>query len=215
MLMRRWFMAGLIALLAPMAACAETETGMQFREGEHYIRIDTPIRTINPNKIEVAEVFWYGCSHCFHFEPMVHAWSQQLSDDVVFVQSPAMWNAVMKTHAQAFYAASALGVLEKVHQPIFDAINLERNMLRNEDSLAALFAKHGVAEDKFRKVFNSFSVKSQVEQADARARGYGIAGTPEMVVNGKFRVSTRTAGGHREMLKVVEYLVEQERKNTL
>ncbi|MFT5575236.1 MAG: thiol:disulfide interchange protein DsbA, partial [Bermanella sp.] len=73
----------------------------------------------------------------------------------------------------------------------------------------------GVSEDKFRKVFNSFSVKSQVEQADARARGYGISGTPEMVVNGKFRVSTRTAGGQREMLKVVEYLVEQERKNTL
>lgn len=211
---RQWFMASLFALLLPIAACAQ-DAGKNYREGEHYIRLDTPVRTINPNKIEVAEVFWYGCSHCFHFEPMVHAWAKQLPEHVVFVQSPAMWNSVMKTHAQAFYTASALGVFEKVHQPIFDAINLERNMLRNEDSLAELFVKHGVAEDKFRKVFNSFAVKSQVEQADARARGYGIAGTPEMVVNGKFRVSTRTAGGQREMLEVVEYLVEQERKTTL
>lgn len=213
MLKRRWLMASLFALLMPVTACAETST--EYREGEHYVKLDTPVRTINPDKVEVAEVFWYGCSHCFHFEPMVHAWAKQQPDDVAFVQSPAMWNAVMKTHAQAFYTASALGVLEQVHQPIFDAINLERNMLRDEDSLAKLFAKYGVEEDKFRKVFNSFSVKSQVQQADARARGYGISGTPEMVVNGKFRVSTRTAGGQREMLKVVEYLVEQERKNTL
>ena len=127
----------------------------------------------------------------------------------------AMWNTVMKTHAQAFYTAKALGVLDKVHQPIFDAINLERNMLQNEKSLAALFAKHGVDEERFSKVFNSFAVKSQVEQADARARGYGISGTPEMVVNGKYRVSTRTAGGQREMLKVVEHLVEQERNSSL
>lgn len=213
MLKRRWLVASLFALLMPVTACAES--AKEYREGEHYIRLDTPVRTINPNKIEVAEVFWYGCSHCFHFEPMVHAWAKQQPEHVVFVQSPAMWNSVMKTHAQAFYTASALGVFDKVHQPIFDAINLERNMLRDEKSLAELFAKHGVAEDKFSKVFNSFSVKSQVEQADARARGYGIAGTPEMVVNGKFRVSTRTAGGQREMLKVVDYLVEQERKNTL
>ena len=213
MLKRRLLMASLFALLMPVVACAEA-TG-EYREGEHYVRLDTPVRTVNPNKVEVTEVFWYGCSHCFHFEPMVHAWAEQQDDHVVFVQSPAMWNAVMKTHAQAFYTAKALGVLDKLHQPIFDAINLERNMLRNEKSLAELFAKFGVAEDKFRKVFNSFSVNSQVQQADARARGYGISGTPEMVVNGKFRVSTRTAGGQREMLKVVEYLVEQERKNTL
>ncbi len=213
MLKRRWLMASLIALLMPVAACADS--GQQYREGEHYVRLDTPVRTSNPNKIEVTEVFWYGCSHCFHFEPMVHAWSEQQPDDVVFVQSPAMWNGVMKTHAQAFYTAKALGVLDKLHQPIFDAINLERNMLRSEDSLAELFAKHGVEESKFRKVFNSFSVKSQVAQADARARGYGISGTPEMVVNGKFRVSTRTAGGQGAMLKVVEHLVELERAGSL
>lgn len=210
MLIRRWLIASLLTLLLPVTACAD-EAAKTYREGEHYIRLDTPVRTINPNKIEVAEVFWYGCSHCFHFEPMVHAWAKKQPDDVVFVQSPAMWNSVMQTHARAFYTASALGVLDKVHQPIFDAINMERNMLRDKEALAALFAKHGVEKEKFLKAFNSFAVDSQVRQADARARGYQIRGTPEMIVNGKFRVSTATAGGQREMLKVVEYLVEQER----
>lgn len=210
MLNRRWLIASLLALLVPVSACAEDTAS--YREGEHYLKIDSPVRTSDPDKIEVTEVFWYGCSHCFHFESLAHAWARQQPDDVVFVQSPAMWNAVMKTHAQAFYTAKALGVLDKLHQPIFDAINLERNMLRDENAIAELFAVHGVEEDKFRKVFNSFSVNNQVRQADARARGYGISGTPEMIVNGKYRVTTRTAGGQRQMLKVIDYLVEQERK---
>lgn len=210
MLNRRWFIASLLALLVPVSACADEAAS--YREGEHYLKIDSPVRTSNPDKIEVTEVFWYGCSHCFHFEPLAHAWAKQQPDDVVFVQSPAMWNAIMKTHAQAFYTAKALGVLDKLHQPIFNAINLERNMLRDENALAEFFAGHGVEEDKFRKVFNSFSVNNQVRQADARARGYAISGTPEMIVNGKYRVTTRTAGGQRNMLKVVDYLVEQERK---
>lgn len=211
MLNRRWLIASLLTLLMPVVACAE-EGAAQYEEGKHYVRLDTPVRTSNPNKIEVTEVFWYGCSHCFHFEPMAHAWAEKQADDVVFVQTPAMWNRVMQTHARAFYTAQALGVLDKVHQPIFNAINLERNMLTTPEALAELFAKHGVEKERFHKAFRSFSVNSQVQQADARARGYQIQGTPEMVVNGKFRVSTRTAGSQRGMLDVVDYLVEQERK---
>ncbi len=212
MLTRRWLIASLLTLLLPTAACAEDSGATEYQEGKHYVKLETPVRTINPNKIEVAEVFWYGCYHCFHFEPMVHAWSKKQADDVAFVQSPAMWNRVMQTHARAFYTASALGVLEKVHQPIFDAINMERNMLASPDALAELFAQHGVDKEKFHKTFKSFSVNSQVQQADARARGYGIQGTPEMVVNGKYRVSTRTAGSQRGMLDVVDFLVEKERQ---
>ncbi|WP_372748662.1 thiol:disulfide interchange protein DsbA/DsbL [Litorivivens sp.] len=211
MLIRRWLIASLLTLLS-IAACAEDAT-TSFEEGKHYVRLDTPVRTVDPNKIEVTEVFWYGCSHCFHFEPMVHAWSKKLPKDVEFVQSPAMWNRVMEIHARAFYTAKALRVLDKVHQPIFEAINVERNMLTTPDAIATLFAKYGVEESTFHKAFKSFAVNSQVQQADARARGYQIQGTPEMIVNGKFRVSTRTAGSQRGMLEVVDYLVQQERNS--
>lgn len=182
------------------------------RQGEGFIRIAQPVRTANPAKIEVAEVFWYGCGHCFHFEPMVKAWAKQLPVDVEFRPSPAMWNPLMVTHAKAFYTAEALGVMDKVHQLIFDEINLRKNRLADEASLAALFEDAaGVDPEKFRKTFNSFGVNSQVKQADSRARSYGIAGTPELIINGKYRVTGRSAGGHSQMLKVAEELIAMER----
>ncbi len=181
-------------------------------DGQGYIEIAQAVRPANPDKIEVTEVFWYGCSHCFHFEPMVKAWAKTLPDDVEFRPSPAMWNPLMVVHAQAFYTAQALGVLDQVHQLIFDEINLRKNRLADEASIAQLFKDAaGVDEEKFKKAFNSFGVMSQVKQAESRARSYGIAGTPELIVNGKYRVTGRSAGGHTEMLEVAEQLIAKER----
>ncbi|MBD2857547.1 thiol:disulfide interchange protein DsbA/DsbL [Spongiibacter sp. KMU-158] len=180
--------------------------------GQGYIEIAQPVRTAHPDKIEVTEVFWYGCSHCFHFEPMVKAWAKKLPADVDFRPSPAMWNPLMVVHAQLFYTAETLGVLDQVHQLIFDEINLRNNRLSDEDSMAKLLQEAaGVDPEKFKKTFNSFGVKSQVKQADSRARSYGIAGTPELIVNGKYRITGRSAGGHTEMLKVAEQLIAKER----
>lgn len=182
------------------------------KAGEGYIVIQQPVRTTNPDKIEVTEVFWYGCGHCFDFEPMVTQWAAQLPEDVEFRQSPAMWNELMVVHAQAYYTAKALGVLEQVHQVIFDEINLRKNPLRDRDALEKVFlANTDLDAETFRKAFDSFGVKSQVKQADARARAYGIAGTPELIVNGKYRVTGRAAGSKANMLKVAEQLIAQER----
>jgi thiol:disulfide interchange protein DsbA len=123
-----------------------------------------------------------------------------------------MWNDLMVVHAKAYYTALTLGVLDKVHEPIFNAINVDRNTLRDADALAKLFTEHaGIDEDTFRKTFDSFGVNSQVKQADARARSYGIAGTPELIVNGKYRITGRSAGGQAEMLQVAKELIEKER----
>ena len=117
----------------------------------------------------------------------------------------------MAIHAQAFYAAQALGVLDKVHDRLFAALNVDRRKLDTEDELAAFFAEQGVKEQDFRKAFSSFGVENSVKQADARARSYRITGTPELVVNGKYRISAKTAGSPEAMLKVVDFLVAQER----
>ncbi|NIB39541.1 thiol:disulfide interchange protein DsbA/DsbL [Pseudomaricurvus alkylphenolicus] len=201
-------LAAIFALMFSLMACAEgPASNSGFQEGKHYVVLDNPVRTRNPNKIEVTEVFWYGCGHCFRFEPMVHQWQKQQGTDVDFQQSPAMWNNDMEIHARAFYTAKALGVLDKVHQPLFNALNLERKKLSNIDALADFFAAQGVDRSKFVKAFNSFGVTSQVKQADARARSYKITGTPEMVVNGQYRISARMAGGQQQMLKVADYLI--------
>jgi thiol:disulfide interchange protein DsbA len=208
--MKRFFALAVLLLSVPFALAAP-EAAPKYVEGTHYVRLAQPVRTADPSRIEVAEVFWYGCIHCFHLEPLINDWKKALKPDVDFQRSPAMWNQTMAIHAQAFYAAQALGVLEKLHGPLFAALNEERKKLDNEDELAAFFAAHGVKEADFRKMFTSFAVESSVKQADARARSYGITGTPELVVNGTYRISGKTAGSPAEMLKVADFLVAKER----
>ena len=179
-------------------------------EGEHYEVISPQIRSAS-EKIEVTEFFWYGCGHCYNFEPVIRQWKKSLADDVVVVGSPAMWNGLMEVHAQAFYTAQALGVLEQVHMPLFQALNIDGKRLASEDELEDLFAANGVAREDFTKAYNSFGVSSQVKQANSRARTARISGTPELMVAGKYRINTRAAGSQANMLKVASFLIEKER----
>ena len=196
-----------LVALPLMALSAPAE---EWVEGEHYDVI-TPALCGKSDKIEVTEFFWYGCTHCYSFEPQIAQWKKSLDDDVVVVGSPAMWNALMEVHAKAFYAAQVLGVLDKVHMPLFQAINVDRRRLDSEDELAALFVANGVAREDFQRAFNSFGVGSQVRQANSRARSARITGTPEMMVAGKYRISTRKAGSQANMLKLATFLIEKER----
>ena len=184
----------------------------EYEEGKQYVRLASPLPTLHKDKIEVVEFFWYGCVHCFHFEPVLQAWQATQGEDVYLIGSPAMWNDRMKIHAQAYYTAQALGVSDKLNEALFAALNTPpRPKLDNEDELAAFFAQYGVADKDFRKAFNSFGVASLVRQADARARSTAIEGTPELLVNGKYRISGGLAGGQEEMLEVAEYLIAKER----
>ncbi|MEQ8954338.1 MAG: thiol:disulfide interchange protein DsbA/DsbL [Gammaproteobacteria bacterium] len=158
--------------------------------GTHYTEIPAPVKTNDPSKIEVVEAFWYGCSHCFRFEPLIADWEQNKAADVDFVRFPAMWNALMKIHAQIYFAAEALDAVHLVHEPVFNAINLEGNRLQNERQIGELFARHGISREDFEKAFNSFSVRTKVNQAEARMRDYGIRSTPNMIVNGKYLIAT-------------------------
>jgi thiol:disulfide interchange protein DsbA len=212
---KRWMLSLPVLMIAFLAAApftAVTAAGEdEFVAGTHYDVISPAIRTSDPGKIEVVEFFWYGCGHCYTFEPMVTQWKKKLADDVAFHGSPAIWNKPMELHARAFYTAQVLGVADKVHLPLFQAMNVDRKRLASEPEIADLFANHGVPVEDFNKAFNSFGVTSQVNQANARARSAKITGTPELMVNGKYRISTRKAGSQAGMLKIVDFLVEKER----
>ena len=198
-----------IALILPMAMCqAQTE---KYQQGVHYEVLPQAIRTANPDKIEVNEVFSYTCGHCFNFEAVLHPWSEQLADDVDFQQTPAVWQPALEPHARAYYSAAMLKVLDKVHMPIFEAIHVKREAVRTEADFAAIFAAQGIDSDKFSKAYNSFGMSSMVNQAKARVRGYRVQGTPEIIVNGKYRVSTRQTSGFDGMLSVADFLIEKER----
>ena len=200
-----------LVLLAPLAFTAMAQPE-KYVAGTHYTVLNTAVRTNDPAKIEVLEVFWYGCAHCFRFEPLVENWKGNLPDDVDFGLVPAVWDPLMKVHAQAFYAAEALGVLNKLHSPIYNAINVDRNRLQNERQLADLFAKHGVSEEEFSTAFNSFAVRTKTNQIDRKMRDYQIQSTPNLVVNGKYLVvNNQAVRTQQDMLDVADFLIEKER----
>jgi len=185
----------------------------KFIAGTHYTELSAPVNTNDSSKVEVLEVFWYGCSHCFRFEPLIANWEATMSADVDFGRFPAMWNGLMEVHAQVYYTAEAMDALDIVHEHIFNAINIEGNRLQNEGQIGALFAKYGINEEEFSKSFNSFSVRTKVNQAKQRMQAYEIRSTPNMIVNGKYLVATgQNVLTQADMLEVVDFLVEKERQ---
>ncbi|MDP6415217.1 MAG: thiol:disulfide interchange protein DsbA/DsbL [Gammaproteobacteria bacterium] len=211
MIRRTLQILSLIALL-PLAYSSHAQIE-RYVAGAHYTELRAPVNTNDSSKVEVIEAFWYGCSHCFRFEPLIVNWENNIPDDVDFVRFPAMWNGLMKVHAQIYYAAEALDALDVVHEHVYNAINIEGNRLQNERQIGALFAKYGVSEADFEAAFNSFSVRTKVNQAEQRMEDYEIRSTPNMIVNGKYLITTgENVRTQQEMLEVVDFLVEKERQ---
>jgi thiol:disulfide interchange protein DsbA len=132
-------------------------------------------------------------------------------DDVYFVGVPAVWQAEMRLHAKAYYSAKALNIFDKVHSAIFDAMNLKNKKLKSENEIADIFISHGADPKDFSKIFNSGTIEMAVDIAEKKQEKYRLRGTPEIVINGKYRISGRTAGSQSDMLKVASFLIEKER----
>jgi len=200
------------ALLAALLLAASPSAFGQdkFSEGVNYATLPVPVETADPGKVEVVEVFSYACIHCKNFDPTLQAWVAELPDGVEFRRVPAIFDPTWALFAQAFYTAEVLGVSEQVHTPIFKAIHEQGVDLRDPQLMAQLFQREaGVAPEKFMQVFNSFGVRSRVQQADAHGRAYGVTGVPTLIVDGRYRVDGRMAGSNGNMLEVVEYLINQ------
>ena len=193
------------------AAGTLDEKKARFIAGEDYIVLDNAVETRDSSKIEVVEMFSYGCPHCYEFEPLIREWSSKQASDVDFSVIPAIWNKPMELYARAYYAAQALKVADKIHQPLFTAIVIEQKSIRDESDLADFFARYGVDRDAFTSTFNSMLVGMQIKQAEDLVRRYSAADVPEIVVNGKYRVDRMRAGGQSEMLAVLDFLIEKER----
>tara|TARA_R110002072_G_scaffold1369_7_gene11312 strand:- start:1072 stop:1722 length:651 start_codon:yes stop_codon:yes gene_type:complete len=183
-----------------------------FEEGTHYVALEIPIKTRNPNKIEVAEYFSYGCPHCYDFEPLIGAWQAALPEDVVFSRTPAVWNRDYQVYAQSYVTLEALGILEKVHVAIFNAIHTERQRLNTPQTMAQFLVKYGVDPEDFAKTYNSFGVRAALQQADSKGRAYRSTGVPAIIVNGKYRIEGSMARTNANMLRIASFLIEKERQ---
>ncbi len=179
---------------------------------DEYIVLDPPRPTDNSGKVEVIEFFWYGCPHCYRFDPHLAAWLKTKPDDVVFKRQPVIFGKHWAPHARAYFTAEVLGVVDKIHKDFFDAMHVKKKPLSTEEELADFFAARGVDKETFKKAFNSFAVDLKMRQANEIAGTYGIDGVPAIAVNGKYKVTGSTAKNYENMIKVMQQLVDQERK---
>lgn len=179
--------------------------------GKQYVELSNPVAVSKPGKIEVVELFWYGCGHCYKFESTINPWVETLPDDVNFVRVPAMFGGMWNVHGQLFITLEAMKAEHTVHAAVFDAIHVQGKKLATPEEMATFLAAEGIDKDAFLKAYNSFGVKSQVEKAKKLGMAYQITGVPVMVVGGKYRFDIGSSGGPQQALQVADHLIAKER----
>ena len=179
--------------------------------GKTYVELSNAVPVAAPGKIEVVELFWYGCPHCYSFEPVVNPWAEKLPADVNFVRIPAMFGGPWDAHGQMFLTLEAMGVENKVHAAVFEAIQKEGKCQTDKNDMADFLANQGVDIDKFLATFDSFAIKGQIVKAKELAKKYEVSGVPTLVVNGKYRFDLGTSGGPEQTLSVADQLIAKER----
>jgi thiol:disulfide interchange protein DsbA len=207
-MLKKWIFLLISGLLLTTPVVAQ----QAFSEGVDYRRIDPIVKTSNPAKVVVTEVFWYGCPHCFRFEPIVHRWAASLPDTVVFEQVPSSLNPSWTEHARTFYALKMMGVQEQLHAKVFETIHVKRQRLAGLDAIARFVADQGVDEKEFRKHYASFPVDSLVRKNKKIEQRYGLRGVPAVIINGKYLTNGSMAGNFNRMIEIINFLIAGELK---
>ncbi|HEX9396588.1 MAG TPA: thiol:disulfide interchange protein DsbA/DsbL [Burkholderiales bacterium] len=194
-----------LALLTPALAQAQARTA--------YTELKPPLQVETEGKIEVLEFFWYGCIHCYNLEPVLEPWLKKLPPDAQFRRVPAIFNERWAHDAAIFYSFEALGVLNRLHRPFFDAIHRDRLRTDDPKALDEWLQRQGVDPKKFAETMKSFGVQSRLRRAAVMTQAYKVDGTPSMAVHGRYTVGADQNPSREAMLETVSSLVDQIRKN--
>jgi protein dithiol oxidoreductase (disulfide-forming) len=184
------------------AAPAANEPKWRFQEGQDF-KVLTAAQ---------GEAFWYGCPHCYQFDPVMTDYASKLPGDVKFVRVPVMWNPTNQIHARIYYTAQALGKVEEMHPAIFREIHVNKKMLTSEDEIQEFFGTFGVSAADFQKTFRSFAVEGQLTRAKELTERYQIRSVPIIIVNGKYSTDAPGIKSYDNMLEIVNELIERERR---
>jgi len=184
----------------------------KFEAGSQYQVLEPAQPTVGNvhGKVEVAEIFMFGCPHCAAFEPLLQNWLKTAPSYVSFVRIPAVWNAIAELHARAYYTAEALGKTAEIDGPFFNEIHVKHNMLDSVDKLAAFFAQFGVDDKTFRSKFTSFEIDAKVSRAADLVKRYKVPGTPAIVIDGKYLTNGAMAGTYDMWFEIIDDLAAQE-----
>jgi len=181
--------------------------------GAEFDAVAQPISTDNPAKIEVMEIFWYGCPHCFHMEEPLNAWVKKLPKDVYFKRVPGLPNPSWAPMAKAFYAMETLGVSEKLHTKLFEAIHKQKTLNPTDEKAAIdwVTQQSGLDRLKVEQAFKSFTINTDLNRAAQIFRNSGATGVPSLVIDGKYITSGTAAGGNEQALAVADYVISNVR----
>ncbi|MEJ5211830.1 MAG: thiol:disulfide interchange protein DsbA/DsbL [Burkholderiales bacterium] len=202
---RRRFLS--LAAAGAALACLPPGLARAATAGRDYALVEFPQPTLDPKRVEVLELFYYGCPHCFELEPLLNQWLKRLPRHAYFRRMPAIFNDAWVPLAKAYYAAEALGVVEKLHGDLFNAIHLQGINLNRRDTLLRFVAQRGVDATRFGAAYDSFGVQAKVQQARDLTSAYGIEGVPSMIVDGKYRTSSSMTGSHEKLFPVLDDLI--------
>lgn len=209
---RRLMALPLLLLCLCWAASASAQSLIsRYVAGDDYVEANEPAPAAGDGKIHVAEFFLYTCPHCYHFEPELEAWHKHLGDDVVLDRVPVLFGPSGEVYARLYYTEVELGVVDQMHDQIFDAIHQDGNLLANRAMIRAFMVAHGVNGKAFDKTFDSPQVTRQTAAVLPTMQRFPVTEVPSMGVAGRYWVSGRYAGSNEKMLKVVHYLVDQTR----
>jgi len=200
--MKKLFTA-LMLLASFNVMAADPQMGKDFDKTVQTIVSDTP------NKIEVTELFWYGCGHCYAMETPINAWAKKLPADVVFKRVPGLPNASWAPMAKAYYAMEILGVLQKLHSPLFDAIHKQKSLNPTDEKAAIEWVtkQSGLDKIKVEEAFNSFSTNTNLKRAANIFRASGATGVPSIIIDGQYITSSTMAGNNDLALKTADYII--------
>ena len=202
-------LAGALAMAgAPLRARAQ---GAAPVEGRDFLALDKPIAVPANGRIEVLEFFWYGCPHCFAFEPVIQPWILQLPADVHFSRVPVGFDARRQIHQRIFYTWEALGVTEQMHVKTYMRFHVQRKPIDSLDGMLAFAQENGLDGAKVRAAWNGFSVQSKCAAAQRLEDDYDIQGTPEMAIAGRFKATAQQGAGGYAMLSTTDWLVNRVR----
>jgi thiol:disulfide interchange protein DsbA len=200
--MRKLIVLLALLTLLPMTAWSE------FKEGENYVRYPRAFPVATGEKIEVREIFWYGCPHCYNLEPDLQRWEKNsMPDNVELIRMPGIFRDTWVPYARAFYAFQAMGVLDKMHDALMIEIHQKKHQVNSRDEIADLVEAKGFDKKAFLSAYNSFSVDSQSRQAAILTKRYGITGVPAIIVDGRFVTGAGQAGGQKQLFELINHLV--------
>ena len=204
---RRTLIAAMATALAPVSLVRAQQGA-----AAGYTTLQNTLPVENPAKVEIAEFFWYGCIHCYNLEPAIDAWLPKLPADAYFRRIPAVFNERWAHDATIYYAFEALGVLEKLHRPFFDAIHKDRLKTDNSAALGEWLAKNGLDPQKFDATMKSFGVQSKTKRASQLTGASRIDGTPALMVQGRYTISVEQGRTGEGMLANASRLIPVVRK---